>query len=384
MTTLTPTPPDTAPPGRHTRRANERRAKRQKIASVAVAAGSIALVLGATFGAAGVRAAAGGDGQSSVPVVSSSDAADGRGGVTYTVSGDRPAAASSREVPLTGAAAATAAAGVQWPADMSKVTITDGFGPRVSPCSGCSSNHRGLDLAGPEGTRLGSIAAGTVVDVVRTDSGGLGAHVVVEHRIDGHQVRSVYGHMVAGSPAVSIGDQVKPGQLVGLLGNTGASTGPHLHLEIIADGTHVDPQKFLQKYADGKPVDVFGEAPAWNPPSGNSADEGEGWTPEQSDSYVPPATPVIETPAPAVPVQPAAPVDPSAPVVTAPDAPAQPSVPDTSAPAPSHPAPSEPTPSDPSPSEPAPSGDSPAPADENVAVPSITQEATPPELQEMP
>lgn len=367
MTTLTPTPPDTAPPGRRTRRANERRAKRQKIASVAVAAGSIALVLGATFGAAGVRAAAGGDGQSSVPVVSSSDAADGRGGVTYTVSGDRPAAASSREVPLTGAAAATAAAaaaGVQWPADMSKVTITDGFGPRVSPCSGCSSNHRGLDLAGPEGTRLGSIAAGTVVDVVRTDSGGLGAHVVVEHRIDGHQVRSVYGHMVAGSPAVSIGDQVKPGQLVGLLGNTGASTGPHLHLEIIADGTHVDPQKFLQKYADGKPVDVFGEAPAWNPPSGNSADEGEGWTPEQSDSYVPPAVPVIETPAPAASVAPAAPVAPSAPVVQQP----QPSSPDTATPAPSDPTPSDPVPTGEAPTVPETTPEGAAPA-ETAATP---------------
>lgn len=260
--------------------------------------------------------------------------------MTYTVSGDLPAAASSREVPLTGAAAATAAAGVQWPADMSKVTVTDGFGPRTSPCSGCSSNHRGLDLAGPEGTRLGSIAAGTVVDVVRTDMGGLGAHVVVEHRIDGHQVRSVYGHMVTGSPAVNIGDQVKPGQLVGLLGNTGASTGPHLHLEIIVDGTHVDPQKFLQKYADGKPVDVFGEAPAWNPPSGNSSDEGEGWTPEKSESYVPPAAPVTETPAPG---QPAPPGDPSAPVVQQ-----QPSAPDTSAPTkPTQPSPETPQPSTP-------------------------------------
>ncbi|MBF4459500.1 M23 family metallopeptidase [Pseudoclavibacter sp. VKM Ac-2867] len=363
MTTLTPTPPDAVPFGRRTRRAHERRSKRQKVASVAVAAASVALILGATFGGAGVRAAAGDDGQSSVPIVTSSDAADGRGGVTYTVSGDLPAAASSREVPLTGAAAAAAAAGVQWPADMSKVTVTDGFGPHVSPCSGCSSNHRGLDLAGPEGTRLGSIAAGAVVDVVRTDTGGLGAHVVVEHRIDGKQVRSVYGHMVAGSPAVSIGDQVKPGQLVGLLGNTGASTGAHLHLEIIVDGVHVDPQKFLQKYADGKAVDVFGEAPAWNPPSDNSADEGEGWTPEQSDSYVPPAVPVIETPAPTVPA--------------APDA-----GPSPQQPAPENPRPVDPAPSTPDPSQSAPSGDAPAPSDATTPRPSAPKEPTAPEPQE--
>lgn len=341
MTTLTPTPTDRAPLGRRTRRSLERRSRRQKIASVAVAAGSLALVLGATVGAAGVRATSGADGESSVPVVTSS-AFDGRGGVTYTASGDLPPVASSREVPLTGAAAAAAAAGVQWPADMSKVTITDGFGPRASPCSGCSSNHRGLDLAGPEGTRLGSIAAGTVVEVVRTDSGGLGAHVVVEHRIDGKQVRSVYGHMVAGSPAVSVGDVVKPGQLVGLLGSTGASTGPHLHLEIIADGTQVDPQKFLQKYADGKPVDVFGEAPAWNPPSGSSSDEGEGWTPEQSESYVPPAAPVVETPSPA-------PADPSVPVVTDP----------ITSPPPAWVDPVTSTPNSPTPSNPEPTGETP-------------------------
>nr|WP_181062933.1 M23 family metallopeptidase [Pseudoclavibacter sp. RFBI5] len=363
---MTPLTSTTAPmpSSRAGRRANERRARRQKIASVTVAAGSIALVLGATFGAAGVRAAAGDDGQSSVPVVSSSaEVSDGRGGETYTVSGDLPAAASSREVPLIGAAAAAAAAGVQWPADMSKVTVTDGFGPRVSPCSGCSSNHRGLDLAGPEGTRLGSIAAGTVVDVVRTDLGGLGAHVVVEHRIDGKQVRSVYGHMVAGSPAVNIGDQVKPGQLVGLLGNTGASTGAHLHLEIIVDGVHVDPQKFLQKYADGKAVDVFGGAPVWNPPTGNSTDEGEGWTPEQSDSYVPPAVPVIETP--------------TLPVPSVPDA----------GPSPQQPEPENPTPVDPAPTTPAssgptPSGNAPAPADGATPAPPTTEEATTPEPQE--
>ncbi|MBF4549417.1 hypothetical protein [Pseudoclavibacter sp. VKM Ac-2888] len=110
MTPLTSSTPAPTPTSRAGRRAHERRWKRQKIASVAVAVTSVALVLGATFGAAGVRAAAGGDGQSSVPIVTSSDAADGRGGVTYTVSGDLPAAASSREVPLTGAAAA---AGVQ-------------------------------------------------------------------------------------------------------------------------------------------------------------------------------------------------------------------------------------------------------------------------------
>lgn len=279
-------------PGRRARRAKERR--RARLLAVPVVAATLGLIAAASIGAAAVTGAVD-DGQSTVPVVSSKE----HDGVTYTVSGSVPGQLiDARDVPVvqgTGAGSAdgTVAPGVQWPVDMSLVRVSDGFGPRNSPCSGCSSNHRGLDLAGPQGTRVGTIANGIVIESVPTDSGGLGAHVVVEHRIDGMQVRSVYAHLVAGSPAVKVGDEVKTGQLVGLLGNTGASTGPHLHLETIVDGSHVDPQKFLNKYADGAAVDIFGEAPTWNPPS-NDPSEKDYWE-ENEQTLQPPVDKVPDT-----------------------------------------------------------------------------------------
>ncbi|PPF47212.1 hypothetical protein C5B85_02760 [Pseudoclavibacter sp. AY1F1] len=291
--------PDTHPdiPGRRARRAKERR--RARLLAVPVVAATLGLIAAASIGAAAVTGAVD-DGQSTVPVVSSKEA----DGVTYTVSGTVPEQLiGARDVPVVqnsaaGATGGSVAPGVQWPVDMSLVRISDGFGPRNSPCSGCSSNHRGLDMAGPQGTRVGSIANGVVIESVPTDGGGLGAHVVVEHRIDGLQVRSVYGHLIAGSPAVKVGDEVKTGQLVGLLGNTGASTGPHLHLETIVDGTHVDPQKFLNKYADGAAVDIFGEVPTWSPPSGDPQKD-DGWIPSESTLTPPPSSVPVSTPPPA-------------------------------------------------------------------------------------
>lgn len=170
---------------------------------------------------------------------------------------------------------------VQWPLATRDQNITSWFGPRVSPCSGCSSNHRGIDFGGAVGTPIGSISAGVVIDVTPTDQGGLGVHVVVEHRIDGKTTRSVYGHMLAGSLTVEPGDVVLAGEKLGELGNTGASTGPHLHLEIIVEGTHVDPYTFLKRYADDEDVEVIDRPPVdWYDNEDPDA-EGEGWVPDE-------------------------------------------------------------------------------------------------------
>ncbi len=322
-------------PGRRALRAKERR--RARLLAVPVVAATLGLIVAATLGAAAVTGAVD-DGESTVPVVSSKEAES----VTYTVSGSVPEQLiGARDVPVvqhsaTGAGASgTVAPGVQWPVDMRLVRVSDGFGPRNSPCSGCSSNHRGLDLAGPQGTRVGSIANGIVIASVPTDGAGLGAHVVVQHRIDGLQVRSVYGHLVAGSPAVKVGDEVKTGQLVGLLGNTGASTGPHLHLETIVDGTHVDPQKFLKKYADGAAIDIFGDAPTMPPPSGNPA-ENDGYT-LPPGTQVPPTNQIPETqvtpPSPAGSTSPTN--QPSSPETTTPTPPASETPPPSVSPTPS-------------------------------------------------
>ncbi|SJM66041.1 Peptidase, M23/M37 family [Gulosibacter sp. 10] len=177
---------------------------------------------------------------------------------------------------------------VQWPLTTRDRNITSYFGPRTSPCAGCSSNHRGLDFAGAVGMPVGSIADGVVVDLSAADRGGLGVHVVIEHRIDGKITHSVYGHLHTGSITVSVGERVQAGERIGSLGNTGASTGPHLHLEIIIQGTHVDPLSFLRKYADGHDVDIIDRPPVdWAKDQDPDA-EGEGWQPDEDTLDVDP------------------------------------------------------------------------------------------------
>lgn len=136
---------------------------------------------------------------------------------------------------------------VQWPVSPS-TEVSSAFGWRSSPCYGCSNDHHGVDLIPGYGTLIHSIAEGVVVASI-TD-GGLGEHVIVEHEIDGETVQSVYAHMVYGSKRVSVGDTVAMGEVLGAVGNTGASTGPHLHFEIRLDGIDsIDPIAWLAQHA---------------------------------------------------------------------------------------------------------------------------------------
>jgi murein DD-endopeptidase MepM/ murein hydrolase activator NlpD len=138
---------------------------------------------------------------------------------------------------------------IQWPFPVG-VPISDGFGARESPGGIGSTDHKGVDFAPGQGTPIQSIADGVVSSVQPYDNSGLGVHVIIDHVVDGQKVSSVYGHMLTGSVQVSEGQVVKVAQTVGLVGNTGASTGPHLHLEIRLDGvTPVDPFAWLQTHA---------------------------------------------------------------------------------------------------------------------------------------
>ncbi|QJU54235.1 M23 family metallopeptidase [Herbiconiux sp. KACC 21604] len=136
---------------------------------------------------------------------------------------------------------------IQWPFPVG-VPISDGFGPRSSPGGIGSTNHKGVDFTPGQGTPIGAIASGVVSKVVRSDGGGLGVYVVVDHVIDGEEVSSWYGHMLTGSPTVSEGQAVVVGQQLGSVGNTGTSTGAHLHLEIHVGGSPVDPFAWLQAH----------------------------------------------------------------------------------------------------------------------------------------
>ncbi|MCS5716106.1 M23 family metallopeptidase [Herbiconiux sp. CPCC 205716] len=133
---------------------------------------------------------------------------------------------------------------VQWPFPVG-VPISDGFGPRSSPGGIGSTNHKGVDFTPGQGKPISAVASGVVRLVNGSDNGGLGVYVVVDHVIDGQNVSSWYGHMLSGSPVVSEGQAVVVGQQLGSVGNTGTSTGAHLHLEIHLDETPVDPIAWL-------------------------------------------------------------------------------------------------------------------------------------------
>ncbi len=134
---------------------------------------------------------------------------------------------------------------IQWPFAVG-VHIGDQFGYR--DCAGCSSNHGGQDFNPGIGAPIQAIADG-VVSYTQDGEGSLGVHMIIDHMIDGKLVSSVYAHMIHGSMKFKTGDVVKVGQVIGNVGNTGMSTGPHLHFEIRLggkDGTKVDPLVWLR------------------------------------------------------------------------------------------------------------------------------------------
>ena len=134
---------------------------------------------------------------------------------------------------------------VVWPV-LSPENRSSGFGPREAPCAGCSTVHDGVDFNPGNGTPVMSIADGVVV-LATENGGGLGVNVEVQHNIGGELITSSYAHMQYGSLAVAVGQQVTAGQPVGLVGSTGQSTGPHLHLEMFgADGVRFDGFAWLE------------------------------------------------------------------------------------------------------------------------------------------
>jgi len=164
----------------------------------------------------------------------------------------------AKDIPKPPPPAESAAAGlsagpaIRWPFS-GRVPIAGGFGPRASPCAGCSSFHKGLDMNPGAGTPVHAIAAGVVRFATPNGNTGLGVHVIIDHQINGRLVSSLYGHMQLGSLTVRQGESVAVGQTLGQVGSTGQSTGPHLHFEILLDGdTPTDPYAWVSARA-GRP-----------------------------------------------------------------------------------------------------------------------------------
>lgn len=116
--------------------------------------------------------------------------------------------------------------------------LSSGFGARSAPTKGASTYHKGVDWATPIGTPVAASNAGTVVTAGWVS--GYGYAVFINHA-DGRQTR--YGHL--SKVLVKVGQTVSQGQKIALSGNTGRSTGPHLHFEIRINGSAVNPLKYL-------------------------------------------------------------------------------------------------------------------------------------------
>jgi murein DD-endopeptidase MepM/ murein hydrolase activator NlpD len=116
--------------------------------------------------------------------------------------------------------------------------VSSAFGMRRDPFSHQVKFHKGLDLSAPEGMKVVPALQGKVV--YAGYSNGYGNTVILQHS-DGFQTR--YGHL--GSIAVEVGDTVDSQDILGTVGNTGRSTGPHLHFEVIRNGVAVDPMENL-------------------------------------------------------------------------------------------------------------------------------------------
>lgn len=112
------------------------------------------------------------------------------------------------------------------------------FGNRVDPFTGHLAFHSGVDFAAPTGTQVHAAAGGRVQ--VTGALGGYGNRVEVAH---GNGLVTRYAHL--SRIFVKEGQVVTPGQLLGAVGSTGRSTGPHLHFEVLRDGQFLDPQRFL-------------------------------------------------------------------------------------------------------------------------------------------
>jgi murein DD-endopeptidase MepM/ murein hydrolase activator NlpD len=117
--------------------------------------------------------------------------------------------------------------------------IASGFGYRIDPVYKTVKMHAGLDFAAPQGTPIYATANGTVT-IAGNKGNGYGNHVIINH---GYGYETLYGHMV--KVKSNPGQKVTRGEIIGWVGNTGKSTGPHCHYEVHKNGNKIDPVYFF-------------------------------------------------------------------------------------------------------------------------------------------
>ncbi len=114
--------------------------------------------------------------------------------------------------------------------------LTSGFGMRQHPILGFSLMHKGVDFGAPTGTPIQAAGDGTIK--VYGGNGAYGNYAQVQHN---GQYATAYAHMSRFAPGLRVGSRVRQGQIIGYVGTTGRSTGPHLHYEVLAGGSQINP-----------------------------------------------------------------------------------------------------------------------------------------------
>ncbi len=117
--------------------------------------------------------------------------------------------------------------------------VTSRYGYRTSPFTGKREFHRGIDISARVGEPVVAPADGTVVKACRKSD--MGNMITIDH---GNGIMTSYGHLLKMS-TIKRGHKVKRGEVIGYVGNSGRSTGPHLHYGVRVDGIHVNPQRYL-------------------------------------------------------------------------------------------------------------------------------------------
>lgn len=130
------------------------------------------------------------------------------------------------------------------------ITRTSSFGMRKHPISKQKVHHKGLDLVAPMGTKVMATANGTI-KTVRGDDSDYGMQIIIEHP-GGYTSR--YAHL--SKTLVTAGTEVSAGEIIGLCGSTGVSTGPHLHFELQENGKLINPEEYLPSFSVAKRMNI--------------------------------------------------------------------------------------------------------------------------------
>jgi murein DD-endopeptidase MepM/ murein hydrolase activator NlpD len=117
--------------------------------------------------------------------------------------------------------------------------VSSNYGTRIDPFTGKKAFHTGIDLVVPENTEVFSCGSGKVIEAAYNRING--NYIIIDHK---NKYQSYYGHL--SSVFVKHGDKVIKGQIIGLSGNTGLSTGPHIHFQISFDGKSINPLTIIK------------------------------------------------------------------------------------------------------------------------------------------